>query len=151
MQEELDEVVEVAEQALRLDPSNASLSAIADAATYNATSYLLNDLRQRKEHFAADREFQRGIDRFPDNLWLLTSYADFLTDEFPRYSHAEALLDRALELSPTDADASAARARWLYKVQGAYDRAALVLETALAIHPAHLRSLVISTCPTTVA
>ena len=32
---------------------------------------------------------ESAIGRLPDTLWLLTSYAELLTDEFPRYNHAE--------------------------------------------------------------
>ena len=89
----------------------------------------------------ADKIYQEGIKRFPNDAKLLGNYANFIYKILKDYDKAEEYYKRALEADPNHANNLGNYANFLYEIRKDYDKAEEYYKRALEADPNHANNL----------
>jgi len=89
----------------------------------------------------ADKTYQKALRRFPENIYLLGSYAVFLAEKLRKPKQAELYFKKAVEVQPDNAANLANYAVFLQKVAKDFDAAEQMYRNAIELDPTHAYTL----------
>ncbi len=128
MLERWNDAIELAKRGLAEEP-----------ASLNLHLWLAHALDENRDRLAAEHVLVAALRIAPDNVVLLTSFAQQITSTM-HFDRADRALKRAAELEPESIDVDIARVQWCH-AQGDKRGAAAWLERALEKDPEDVRAL----------